>query len=93
MGYAIYPELWNQFGYSIKIPRSAEINYILFFKIKIMAHAIPMQPISIKIPRLRPPLPSRRCDSKIGEGLGKTYRIFCRRGTTAQRHSFYRFFA
>jgi len=33
--------------------------------IKIAAHAIPMQPISIKIPRRRPPLPSRKCDCEM----------------------------
>ena len=36
----------------------------------IVAHDIPMQQISIKIPRLRPPLLFRRCDSKIGGGWG-----------------------
>jgi hypothetical protein len=30
MGYAIYPESRGQFGRSIKIPRNAEIIFILF---------------------------------------------------------------
>jgi hypothetical protein len=42
----------------------------MIFCIKITAHGIPMQPISIKIPRLRPPLLSRRWDSRMGrEGV------------------------
>jgi hypothetical protein len=46
----------------------AQRLFLSNFTIKIAAHDIPMQPISIKIPRLRPPLLSRRCDSRIWKG-------------------------
>jgi hypothetical protein len=39
------------------------------FTIKIMAPVIPMQPISIKIPRRLPPPQSRRCDSRRWKGV------------------------
>jgi hypothetical protein len=45
-------------------------RYEFFFEIKNVMHGIPMQPISIKIPRRRHPLLSRRYDSRIGEGAG-----------------------
>jgi len=51
--------------------RGAETGFIGFLH-KNAAPAIPVQPISMKIPRRRPPrlAPSRRCDSRMGRGLG-----------------------